>query len=890
MKAHSSFLLLLTASLCSPQLAIADLSGPETEAVYGGRVNAIESIATSASTSRVFVATESANSLFYADVDHSTTPVSYSDFVSVPDVDSDDDYGPSIREIAADPASETLYFAHESGVYHVTTAASSLTLVESGYAGALEVYEGVLYYTMGAELHFGTIDSADGSFSESADSPLVLALSGDGLDLQVGSNGTDMVLYLLDAGTSTPLYICSDPFDAMSSGSFFNALLTDGLTDVEDFRAFGVGPDGRVFLGKSVHNEPDHEKEIAWLAPDSTAWEGFAIGVGGTSGHEVRCGSDPADYYVYFGTAKSDAKGETGSWDNIGIDGFETHANDGSVMVDALDDAIIYMTTDQGIGSSTTFGSIIFEIDNGLEAVIVQGLEMDSDKNIAWVASKSGIRQVTDYQTTPTWSNAMFPQGDGSPYHSIAMDTTDHTGNTVYAGNTRVYTSTDGGAAWNRTFDATQAPYNLDFFSWVQALTVDPSSPNRVAAGYYSQHEEHKGQLFFSEDNGATFDIISGGAIPSDGADFNDAIFVDEGDSTRVLYAAMDYTYSMGFGTSYAVCRIEGSIASGWSVTQDMPYSVSIKDLALDTSGGLYACGCDVGNHPNIYYKPAGGSWGSLGGNGLPSTEGPATAICAGDDGFGNEIPYIAVGKSIYYKSLGASTWTNAHDYPEGTQVNVLYYDDLLVGTGTGLYGHATIASTTVPTATNCGYDCGQIMDFDAFAADLPALICEDEDQNALTLRWYKDGDLVCESDVEDNQCLTLCADPTGWDADAFTLWYELSDGINTINTEGSDCSWDFDEVALTDGQQPVVFALKQNYPNPFNPTTTIQFSLPAEAATQLQVFNLSGQLVSSLVNKTLPAGKHHVTWFSHENPSGVYFYQLTTPFGEDVRKMILLH
>jgi hypothetical protein len=93
----------------------------------------------------------------------------------------------------------------------------------------------------------------------------------------------------------------------------------------------------------------------------------------------------------------------------------------------------------------------------------------------------------------------------------------------------------------------------------------------------------------------------------------------------------------------------------------------------------------------------------------------------------------------------------------------------------------------------------------------------------------------------------------------------------------------------------PVVPAqLYQNFPNPFNPETTIRFSLPADGAVNLEVFNIRGQKVKTLLNKTVEAGVHEITWKGTDDSnksvsSGIYFYKMNTPTNTDVKKMILL-
>jgi hypothetical protein len=88
----------------------------------------------------------------------------------------------------------------------------------------------------------------------------------------------------------------------------------------------------------------------------------------------------------------------------------------------------------------------------------------------------------------------------------------------------------------------------------------------------------------------------------------------------------------------------------------------------------------------------------------------------------------------------------------------------------------------------------------------------------------------------------------------------------------------------------PNVYSLSQNYPNPFNPTTNIQFALPRAGKVELRVYNILGQVVSSLVNTQMAAGKYQAEWDASTLSSGVYFYRLTVDNNVvDTKKMVLL-
>lgn len=102
------------------------------------------------------------------------------------------------------------------------------------------------------------------------------------------------------------------------------------------------------------------------------------------------------------------------------------------------------------------------------------------------------------------------------------------------------------------------------------------------------------------------------------------------------------------------------------------------------------------------------------------------------------------------------------------------------------------------------------------------------------------------------------------------------------------------ESVASNGGILPESMELSQNYPNPFNPSTTIDFSLPTAGQVSLEVYNILGVKVATLVNGALTAGRHSVVWNSTTDggepvSSGVYFYRLVTEDQVLSRKMMLL-
>ena len=92
----------------------------------------------------------------------------------------------------------------------------------------------------------------------------------------------------------------------------------------------------------------------------------------------------------------------------------------------------------------------------------------------------------------------------------------------------------------------------------------------------------------------------------------------------------------------------------------------------------------------------------------------------------------------------------------------------------------------------------------------------------------------------------------------------------------------------------PKTFALNQNYPNPFNPATTVSYQLPKNENVVLDIYNITGQLIKSLVNEPKNAGNYRIQWNGTNESgqrvaTGIYIYHLKAGSYEKTRKMVLL-
>jgi hypothetical protein len=89
--------------------------------------------------------------------------------------------------------------------------------------------------------------------------------------------------------------------------------------------------------------------------------------------------------------------------------------------------------------------------------------------------------------------------------------------------------------------------------------------------------------------------------------------------------------------------------------------------------------------------------------------------------------------------------------------------------------------------------------------------------------------------------------------------------------------------------ERPEGFQLFQNYPNPFNPSTRIKFEVPSSKVVTLNVYDVLGREVATLVNEELNAGSYETTFDAKKLASGVYFCRLKAGGFVQTRKMLLV-
>ncbi len=150
----------------------------------------------------------------------------------------------------------------------------------------------------------------------------------------------------------------------------------------------------------------------------------------------------------------------------------------------------------------------------------------------------------------------------------------------------------------------------------------------------------------------------------------------------------------------------------------------------------------------------------------------------------------------------------------------------------------------------------------------------------------YRDSTLLAISPPENGYQFIDCAVPVGDHTYYITALYG---NIETTPSNTAKIT-----VATDESVVPVTPFYITAYPNPFNPETIISYSIPQKGRVEIEVFNVRGQKVTTLVSEQQEAGNHSVVWNGRDEAnkacsSGIYFYRLETGSHSETRKMLLL-
>jgi hypothetical protein len=153
-----------------------------------------------------------------------------------------------------------------------------------------------------------------------------------------------------------------------------------------------------------------------------------------------------------------------------------------------------------------------------------------------------------------------------------------------------------------------------------------------------------------------------------------------------------------------------------------------------------------------------------------------------------------------------------------------------------------------------------------------------ENDQVIYTLKLIVGAERFIFTSVDTAMVIDMRALPLPQEITSISWTVEASDQQAVTGASNGIGTFDLD-VATGVGDKlagiPTEYFVEQNYPNPFNPSTTIRFGLPVNGHVTLQVFNLLGQRIASLMDEEKLAGNYEVRWQAGAVPSGLYFYRI---------------
>lgn len=689
-----------------------------------------------------------------------------------------------------------------------------------------------------------------------------------------------------------------------SSGNPLEAAMVNGLQ---------FAPNGNLFLSSSfstnIYVNHDIHTGVLRSTDDGTTWIPTGLTLtwnpykelqGGTSGIAITSNGDlfalrggimrstdngatwstvkdyntngPAWYeiaswkgYLYAGNSvnaviRSTDDGDTWVETDSGLSGV---SNITVLAVDTSGD--VYVGTNQGTYKSTDFGNRW----TGGGTVWVTSIAVDPANGYVFVGTRSnGLYRSTDHGAT--WTNVGF----GASWVDCLY--TDRHGSVYCSNGNGYYRSTDNGTSWQQIFSAAY-PYSF---------TESPSGILIAGAD---------GGVYRSTDNGTTWlnpPSLTGAWVTSLLGSPDTALLAgtlgnyifettDNGNSwTQEVISGLTNGHVLSLATKDTGSFLAGSDGGGIYASTDKGQTWHSTSSGLDTNlyvfsisvepNGTIVAGCNPSSSGvgGIYSSTNGGTQWTL----LTSTIGNVYSTACLPNG------HIFAGTNdgeLYVSTDYGTTWRDT--LLSITTIRCLIPTEagyLVAGTDYpgGLYLSTDYGSTWTELSFNGGvsFTCGLT---DSIAGTFVGTFGQGvyrSTDNGSSWTQVTDG-------LTDLNVLSLAFDAGG----------HLYAGTQSGGVFKSSSS--LTAVKENPSTVPSNFVLNQNYPNPFNPSTVISYQLPTNSMVVLEVFDILGRRVRTLVDERQNAGSHTVTFNGANLPSGVYFYTLQAGAYHDTKKLLLL-
>jgi len=161
-----------------------------------------------------------------------------------------------------------------------------------------------------------------------------------------------------------------------------------------------------------------------------------------------------------------------------------------------------------------------------------------------------------------------------------------------------------------------------------------------------------------------------------------------------------------------------------------------------------------------------------------------------------------------------------------------------------------------------------------------------------ITTDWLAVSPSSSHTASGENEVATVTFNAQHLDPGTYTgsIYLESNDSDNSSIT--IPCTLTVTQTGIRDDEIPsipIAFALNQNYPNPFNTSTVIKYELPHSSDVRIDIFNILGRKVTSLIDRHQPAGHHQAIWNADDFSSSIYFYKIQAGDYTETKKMLLI-
>ena len=639
------------------------------------------------------------------------------------------------------------------------------------------------------------------------------------------------------------------------------------------------------------------------------------------------------------GVYKSTDDGQTWNLNNNGLTALNfthiTSTTDGRLFV-GTQNGIIFESSNGGdswvqLSSAVPGANWIYSLaanSSGIYAGTFVGLFRSTDNGASWIPPNSGTSVLYAIHTNSSGvifageagqiirstDNGVSWQTVYTPNHDIMAITVDNN-NWIYAGinGLGVARSTDGGDHWSSLG-----------LSGLYVGAVAVNSEGFIYAGWSATG------VFRTTDGGTDWSQLMSGYIDTNngmyvvqmGATTNGNVFA-RCNQGGALYRSTDnglHWTILNDATSFVVTpnnTILVSYDGSFSLSSDGGDTWSPLKRFSDVADILFADGSALVFVQSLFQSRTlepgdafrstdnGFSWNSVGFNGLK-----LTTISVDNAGHA----YAATTQNVYHSADNGATWSLASTSPSGS-VQFFYSSqkshNAFAAGSDGVFRSTNFGIDWLPHSSGLPHAAIQCFVVDSnqsfYAGTDSGLFRSTNEGDA----WIPTGVTHSVNSVDFNDSAYVYASTTGGifrSVDGAATFSPFNSGLPDQSTSLciSPSGYAF---AACDGKVyrtvtstttrvspiagiiggPANFGLTQNYPNPFNPTTIINYQLPRNSFVLLEVFDMLGRKVRTLVNEKEYAGTHSVRVNGSNLASGVYFYRLQADRYVDTKKFVLL-